>query len=144
MTECYSARCQQDRKLARREYNKWTKNLLFQIGNLNKYSNQINIFSLFKGLETISKNHFEYDVNLFNQSDEQIPIDFNPHQACLFCLNRQEYLGSKKLDHHLISETIPNDDDENAPLDLSLKSKSPIITSNNRTNVKLVIFQSFR
>jgi hypothetical protein len=52
MTECYSARCQQDRKLARREFNKWTKNLLFQIG-----------------LETISKNHFEFDVNLFNQTD---------------------------------------------------------------------------
>ncbi len=32
MTECYSARCQQDRKSARREFNKWTKNLLLQIG----------------------------------------------------------------------------------------------------------------
>jgi len=52
MTECYSARCQQDRKLARREFNKWTKNLLFQIG-----------------LETISKNHFEFDINIFNQTD---------------------------------------------------------------------------
>jgi len=128
MTECYSARCQQDRKLARREFNKWTKNLLFQIG-----------------LETISKNHFEFDVNLFNQTDdEQIPIDFNPNQGCLFCHNRQEYLENKKLNnrinehHHSITETIL-DDDENAPLDLSLKSttnKSPLITSNNRANVK--------
>jgi hypothetical protein len=32
MTECYSARCQQDRKSVRREFNKWTKNLLLQIG----------------------------------------------------------------------------------------------------------------
>ncbi|CAF1549164.1 unnamed protein product, partial [Adineta steineri] len=127
MTECYSARCQQDRKLARREYNKWTKTLLLQIG-----------------LETISKNHFEFDVNLFNQTDdEQIPNDFNPEQGCLFCINRQEYLGSKKINnrinehHHSIKEAIVNDD-ENAPLDLSLKSttnNSPLITSNNRTNV---------
>ena len=46
MTECYSARCQQDRKLARREFNKWNKNLLFQVG-----------------LETIAKNYFEFDAN---------------------------------------------------------------------------------
>jgi hypothetical protein len=56
----------------------------------------------------------------------------------LFCHNRQEYLGNKKSIQQI-------DDDENAPLDLSLKStpnKSPLITSNNRTNVKLVIIDS--
>ncbi|UJR22348.1 hypothetical protein I4U23_025410 [Adineta vaga] len=129
MTECYSARCQQDRRLARREFNKWTKNILLQIG-----------------LETISKNHFEFDVNLFQEKDdEQIPNDFNPDQECLFCLNRQEYLGNKKLtnrnndhQHHFIKESIV-DDEENAPLDLSLKSTSnhsPLITSNHRANIK--------
>ncbi len=118
MTECYSARCQQDRKLARREFNKWTKNLLFQIG-----------------LETIAKNHFNFDINLFNQIDEQIPIDFNFNQTCLFCYNRQEYLENKK--------SISNiDDDENAPLDLSLKSNSNQSSNNNhRTNVKFVFIQ---
>ncbi|CAF3664455.1 unnamed protein product [Rotaria sp. Silwood1] len=128
MTECFSARCQQDRKIVRREFNKWTKNLLFQIG-----------------LETITKNHFDFDVNLFNQTDdEQIPIDFNPEQECLFCINRQEYLGNKKANnqineyHHSLTETII-DDDENAPLDLSLKpttNNSSLITSNSRTNIK--------
>ncbi|CAF0893609.1 unnamed protein product [Rotaria sordida] len=128
MTECFSARCQQDRKLVRREFNKWTKNLLFQIG-----------------LETITKNHFDFDVNVFNQTDdERIPIDFNPEQECLFCINRQEYLNNKKRNnqinehHHPITETII-DDDENAPLDLSLKSSTnnlSLITSNSRTNIK--------
>ncbi|CAF1648824.1 unnamed protein product [Adineta ricciae] len=129
MTECYSARCQQDRKLARREFNKWTKNVLLQIG-----------------LETISKNHLEFDVNIFQDKDEeQVPVDFNADQECLFCLNRQEYLGSKKHlsrsnehPHHFIKETVI-DDEENAPLDLSLKSTAshpPLITSNHRTNVK--------
>ena len=123
MTECYSARCQQDRKLARREFNKWTKNLLLQIG-----------------FETIAKNHCDFDVNPFNQIDEiseQLPVDFNPNQACLFCQNRQDYSGKKK--------SIPAiDDDENAPLDLSLKStpnKSPSIPANNRTNAKFVLTQ---
>ncbi|CAF0769007.1 unnamed protein product [Adineta ricciae] len=110
MTECYSARCQQDRKLARREFNKWTKNVLLQI-------------------ETISKNHLEFDVNIFQDKDEeQVPVDFNADQECLFCLNRQEYLGKTVID-----------DEENAPLDLSLKSTAshpPLITSNHRTNVK--------
>ena len=33
--------------------------------------------------------------------DEQIPVDFNPNQACLFCHNRQEYLGNKNsILHH--------------------------------------------
>jgi hypothetical protein len=80
--------------------------------------------------------------------DEQIPIDFNPNEECLFCHNRQEYLENKKTihrinehhHHHSIIEPILNDDDENAPLDLSLKStsinKSPLITSNNRANIK--------
>ncbi|CAM4919173.1 unnamed protein product [Rotaria socialis] len=126
MTECFSARCQQDRKIVRREFNKWTKNLLFQI-------------------ETITKNHFGFDVNIFNQAtDERIPIDFNPEQECLFCVNRHEYLGKKKSKnqineyHHSLSETAI-DDDENAPLDLSLKTttnNSPLISSNTRTNVK--------
>lgn len=43
--------------------------------------------------------------------------------------------------HHLIPETII-DDDENAPLDLSLKSttnNSPLVTPNNRNSVKLVL-----
>jgi hypothetical protein len=124
MTECYSARCQQDRKTARREFNKWTKNLLLQIG-----------------LETIAKNHLDFDANLFNQIEnfnDDIPVDFNPNEVCLFCHNRQEYLGNKKSIPHIINN---NDDDENAPLDLSLKStpiKSPLITSTNRTNVKFV------
>ena len=52
MTECYSARCQQDRKFARREFNKWTKNVLFQVG-----------------LETISKNYFQFDANTLPSSD---------------------------------------------------------------------------
>ncbi|CAF3448779.1 unnamed protein product, partial [Rotaria sp. Silwood2] len=105
----------------------WTKNVLFQIG-----------------LETITKNHFDFDVNLFNQTDDgRIPIDFNPKQECLFCINRQEYHGNKKANnqinehHHSITETII-DDDENAPLDLSLKSttnNSSLIIPNNRTNV---------
>ncbi|CAF5103515.1 unnamed protein product, partial [Rotaria magnacalcarata] len=105
------------------------------------------VFVLFKGLETITKNHFGFDVNIFNRADdERIPTDFNPEQECLFCVNRQEYLGKKKSKnqineyHHSLSETAI-DDDENAPLDLSLKTttnNSPLISSNNRTNVKLV------
>ncbi|CAF4733634.1 unnamed protein product, partial [Rotaria sp. Silwood2] len=75
--------------------------------------------------------------------DGRIPIDFNPKQECLFCINRQEYHGNKKANnqinehHHSITETII-DDDENAPLDLSLKSttnNSSLIIPNNRTNV---------
>ena len=78
--------------------------------------------------------------------DEHIPTDFNPYQECLFCVNRQEYLGNKKRinqineHHYSITETLI-DDDENAPLDLSLKSTSntsSFITSNNRTSLKLV------
>jgi hypothetical protein len=82
---------------------------------------------------------------LFRPLDDQLPNDFNAEQDCLFCLNRQEYLGSKKVSsrnndhqHHLIKETI-GDDDENAPLDLSLKSTtnhSPLLTANHRSNVK--------
>jgi hypothetical protein len=34
MSECYLARCQQDRRLIRREFNKWTKNILLQIGKI--------------------------------------------------------------------------------------------------------------
>jgi hypothetical protein len=81
----------------------------------------------------------------FCSLDEQIPSDFNPDQGCLFCINRQEYSGNKKLNnrinehYHSINE-ISIDDDENAPLDLSLKTtttnNSPVITSNNRTYVK--------
>lgn len=52
MTECYSARCQQDRKFARREFTKWNKNLLFQVG-----------------LETISKNYFQFDANTLPSSN---------------------------------------------------------------------------
>jgi hypothetical protein len=67
--------------------------------------------------------------------DEQIPIDFNPNQECLFCHNREEYLGNQKSNHRTNEHF---DDDENAPLDLSLKStttnKSPLMTS----NIKLV------
>lgn len=101
MSKCYSARCQQDRKIIRRELNKWTKNILLQIG-----------------LETISKNHFEFDANSFKQIDgyEEIPSDFNPDENCLFCLTRQESSPS-------IKQPILNDD-ENSPLDLSLKSTS--------------------
>lgn len=80
--------------------------------------------------------------------EEQVPNDFSPDQGCLFCINRQEYLGNKRINehHHSIQETII-DDDENAPLDLSLKptttnNKSPLITSNNRTNIKLVLIES--
>ncbi len=35
MSECYLTRCQQDRKQIRREFNKWTKNILLQIGKIN-------------------------------------------------------------------------------------------------------------
>lgn len=45
----------------------------------------------------------------------RIPDDFNPDQACLFCVNREEYLPKK---HPHIIEI----EDENSPLDLSLKS----------------------
>lgn len=86
MTECYSARCQQDRKLARREFNKWTKNILLQIGRINKSFKKkkaIHVIQTFAfvGLETISKNHFEFDVNLFNQSNG---LYFNNNKKRIF------------------------------------------------------------
>ncbi len=37
MSECYLARCQQDRKLIRKEFNKWTKNILLQMGKIKSF-----------------------------------------------------------------------------------------------------------
>lgn len=100
MTECYSARCQQDRKLVRREFNKWTKNLLLQVG-----------------FETITKSQWDFDVNLFpNEFEHEQPMDFNPTETCLFCQNRKELNQNKK------EQSINFFEDENLPLDLSLKS----------------------
>lgn len=62
--------------------------------------------------------------------DEQIPVDFNPNQTCLFCLNRQEYFSIKKIHHNKTNVCVNEDtepiinDEENSPLDLSLKSTS--------------------
>lgn len=103
MTECYSARCQQDRKLARREFNKWTKNLLLQVG-----------------FETITKSQWNFDANLFPNEFEQDPIDFNPNETCLFCQSRKELCQNKK------EQQINFLEEENLPLDLSLKSTTNI------------------
>jgi hypothetical protein len=77
------------------------------------------------GLETISKNHFNYDANSFEPITHlKDPIDFNPNQSCLFCINRREYLSNKKIQHvktHLRLNDERVDDNENSPLDLSLK-----------------------
>lgn len=101
----------------RREFNKWTKNVLLQIGKILTIE-KINTHFLFHaGLETISKNHFDFEINSFdqNRTDDE-PIDFDPDQACLFCVNRRECLGSKNHADPIVNE------DENSPLDLSLKS----------------------
>ena len=97
-----------------------------------------------EGLETISKHHLDIDVHAAAADDEPMPVDFNPNQGCLFCLNRQEYIGSKKRmhrvneHHHPMVERLLNDD-ENAPLDLSLKATpSTHATSSHRNNVKCV------
>ncbi len=116
MSKCYSARCQQERKLIRREFNKWTKNVLLQIGKISKIEKKIPIFCFYSGLETISKNHFDFEINLFDQNRADEPIDFDPNQVCLFCLNRQECLSNKNHIDPIVNE------DENSPLDLSLKS----------------------
>jgi hypothetical protein len=61
---------------------------------------------------------------------EEIPIDFNPNQSCLFCINRHEYLSSKKINQNKTNSWLNENtdpiinDDENSPLDLSLKSTS--------------------
>lgn len=103
MTECYSARCQQDRKLARREFQKWTKNVLLQVG-----------------FETLAKNHWDINVNRFSDdSEEEILMDFNPNETCLFCQNRKELFSNKNDQQQIVFH-----EDENLPLDLSLKSTS--------------------
>lgn len=87
----------------------------------------MNRFSRRSGLETISKDHFEFDPQLY---DDKSPItDFDPDQSCLFCLNRQELLANRKSTSRT---TLFIDDDENAPLDLSIKSNS----NPSRSNVK--------
>ena len=51
--------------------------------------------------------------------------DFDPQQTCLFCVNRQEYHGQNKNLHRTVDQSpLIYDDDENAPLDLSIKSNS--------------------
>ncbi len=54
----------------------------------------------------------------FLLDEEKIPIDFDPNQICLFCINRQECLSNTNLTDSFVNE------DENSPLDLSLKSTS--------------------
>lgn len=68
-------------------------------------------------------------------------MDFNPNETCLFCLNRKEYLANQKSTHR-INEYPQSiiDEDENAPLDLSLKSTNNTnnisISNTSRTNIK--------
>lgn len=57
MSECHSNQCEQDRKFIRREFNKWTTNILLQVG-----------------LETIAKYHYQYDIKTFNESNGMIMI----------------------------------------------------------------------
>jgi hypothetical protein len=65
---------------------------------------------------------------LFLLDEEKIPIDFNPNQTCLFCINRQEYFSTKNLNQNNTNLWFNDDadplinEDENSPLDLSLKS----------------------
>lgn len=71
--------------------------------------------------------------------DETIPVDFNSNQTCLFCFNRKEYLDNQKSIHRTVEYPQSMiDDDENAPLDLSLKSttQTTTTTNNSRTNIK--------
>ncbi|UJR26751.1 hypothetical protein I4U23_008066 [Adineta vaga] len=84
MSECYLNQCQQDRKFIRREFGKWTKNILLQIG-----------------LETISKYHCHHDIEIFSQTIEKhVPSDFNPSKICLFCINREEYYADQRFLHN--------------------------------------------
>ncbi|CAF0732667.1 unnamed protein product [Adineta ricciae] len=83
MSECYSSQCQQDRKFLRKEFRKWTRNVLLQVG-----------------LETVSKYHYECDINVFYQLDEKrTPIDFDPNEICSFCVNRQMCRSDTQLAH---------------------------------------------
>ncbi len=75
----------------------------------------------------LSKDFF-FPKFLFLLDEEKIPIDFNPNQTCLFCINRQEYFSPKNLNQNNTNLWFNDDadplinEDENSPLDLSLKS----------------------
>ncbi|CAF1300391.1 unnamed protein product [Adineta steineri] len=103
MSKCCLTRCQQDRKIIRREFSRWSKNILLQIA-----------------LEAISKDYFQYDINTFTPAnDEQIPTDFNPNESCLFCVNYQEYSSNNNINQ---DNTHFSFIENTSPLDLSLTS----------------------
>jgi len=81
---------------------------------------------------------------------EEIPIDFNPNQSCLFCINRQEYLINQDKTHLWLNEDtdLYVNNEENSPLDLSLKStpndlKSNILPIYNREDFLLSNHMNF-
>ncbi len=71
--------------------------------------------------------------------DERTPNDFNSNQICLFCINRQEYLDTTHSWSNEDTDLYINNE-ENSPLDLSLKStpndlKSDILPIYNHMNL---------
>ena len=75
------------------------------------------------------KNLKEKLFSRFQLAVEKIPNDFDPNSNCLFCINRQECSHGHQPPTNLSlnNYTHPNeanDDDENYPLDLSLKTTS--------------------